>query len=129
MWYDIYSGKLHETSHFAAAKNAIIGSKHVILIGGPVTGKSTLLKQLAIGLTGLGTPLYVNEITPEKAQLLTREIDRTNTRSLIFIDNAADAAEAIQTFIKSKNIKVVATERDYILTAYRISSHPGYSNY
>lgn len=114
IWYDIYSGKLHETSHFAAAKNAIIGSKHVILIGGPVTGKSTLLKQLAIGLTGLGTPLYVNEITPEKAQLLTREIDRTNTRSLIFIDNAADAAEAIQTFIKSKNIKVVATERDYI---------------
>ncbi len=113
-WYDIYSGKLHETSHFAAAKNAIIGSKHVVLVGGPVTGKSTLLKQLAIGLTGLGTPFYINEITPEKAQLFVRDIDSKNSKILAFIDNAADASEAIQVLIRSKNIKVVATERDYI---------------
>jgi len=113
-WYDIYSGKLHETAHFAAAKNSILGSKHVVLIGGPVTGKSTLLKQLAIGLTGLGTSFYINEITPEKAKLLVRDIDNKNSKVLAFIDNAADASEAIQILIKSKNIKIVATERDYI---------------
>jgi hypothetical protein len=86
----------------------------VVLIGGPVTGKSTLLKQLAIGLTGIGTPFYINEITPEKALLFVRDIDSRDSKVLVLIDNAADASEAIQILIKSKNIKVVATERDYI---------------
>ena len=38
-WFDVYSGKIHETAHFTAAKNAIAGARHVIIIGGAVTGK------------------------------------------------------------------------------------------
>lgn len=85
-----------------------------MLIGGPVTGKSTLLKQLAIGLNGIGLPFYINEMTPEKAELFVRDTDSRDSKVLALIDNAADASEAIQVLLKSKNIKVIAAERDYI---------------
>jgi tetratricopeptide (TPR) repeat protein len=114
IWYDVYSGKIHETSHFTAIKNAILSEKHVVAIGGPVTGKTTLLKQLATRLTGLGAPLYIDEITPEKANLLVRDIDAEGQPVIAFIDNAADAVDAIHLLEKSRNIRIVGAERDYI---------------
>jgi len=113
-WYDVYSGKIHETAHLTAAKNAIAGQKHVVLIGGAVTGKTTLLRQLATRVTGFGQCLYIEEITPEKAALLARDIDSEGQPILAFIDNAADASEAIQVLMESENIKIVAAERDYV---------------
>ncbi len=113
-WYDVYSGKIHETAHLTAAKNAIAGQKHVVLIGGAVTGKTTLLKQLATRISGFGQCLYVEEITPEKAALLTRDIDAEGQPILAFIDNAADASEGIQVLIQSNNVKIIAAERDYV---------------
>lgn len=113
-WYDVFSGKIHETAHFITAKNAIAGAKHIVLIGGVVTGKSTLLKQLATRITGFGTTLYIDEITPEKARLLIRDIDAEGQPILAFIDNAADASEAIQILLESPNVKIVGAERDYV---------------
>ncbi|WP_143713579.1 P-loop NTPase [Variovorax sp. RO1] len=124
-WYDVYSGKIHETEHFTAAKNAIAGPKHVALIGGAVSGKTTLLRQLATRTTGFGQCLYIDEITPEKATLLARDIDAEGQPVLLFIDNAADASEAIQILTKSSLIKVVAAERDYVFesVAHRFPQH------
>ncbi|NRF86047.1 hypothetical protein [Burkholderia gladioli] len=113
-WYDVYSGKIHETTHFTDAKNAIAGEKHVVLIGGAVTGKTTLLRQLATRVSGFGQVLYIDEITPEKSELLVRDMDAEGQPVLAFIDNAADASEAIQTLIQSSNIKIVCAERDYV---------------
>jgi tetratricopeptide (TPR) repeat protein len=113
-WYDVYSGKIHETEHFTAARNAIAGPKHVVLIGGAVSGKTTLLRQLATRTTGFGQCLYIDEITPEKATLLARDIDAEGQSVLLFIDNAADASEAIQVLVKSSNCKIIAAERDYV---------------
>lgn len=113
-WYDVYSGKLHETKHFTAARNAAVGNKHVILLGGALTGKSTLLKQLATRLEGLGTALFIDEITPEKALLVARDADAEGQRLLCVIDNVADAADAIQALVNNPNIRVIAAERDYV---------------
>lgn len=113
-WYDVYSGKIHETAHLTTAKNAIAGQKHVVLIGGAVTGKTTLLRQLATRVVGFGQCLYIEEVTPEKAALLARDIDAEGQPVLAFIDNAADASEAVQVLAQSDNIKIVAAERDYV---------------
>lgn len=56
----------------------------------------------------------MNEITPEKATLLARDIDAEGKSVIIYIDNAADATEAIEILQKSSNIKIVAAERDYV---------------
>lgn len=114
IWYDVFSGKVHETEYFVKAKDIIASRKNIVIIGAAITGKSTLLKQLATKIQGFGTNIYINEITPEKATLLLRDIEREGQNFLIFIDNAADASEAVKILSQSNNIRIVAAERDYI---------------
>ncbi len=113
-WYDIFLGNLHRTKHFSSAKNSISGGRNCILIGAAVTGKSTLLKLLANDAHDPVQSLFVEDITPEKARLLVKDIDAEGASIAVFIDNAADAWEAIEILCQSKNIQVIAAERDYI---------------
>lgn len=122
-WYDIFLGGLHKTKHFSTIQNAVAGSKNCLLIGAAVTGKSTLLKLLANNTLNSTQPLFINEITPEKAKLLIKDIDAEGVKVVAFVDNAADAWEAIAILNESQNIQVVAAERDYIFdsVAHRFS--------
>lgn len=114
VWYDIYFGNLHKTEHFSNIKDAIHGGKNCILIGSAVTGKSTLLKQLAVNFNGEYHSLFIDEISPEKALLLRRDIDAEGAKALLFIDNAADSWESVNILRGSSNIRIVIAERDYI---------------
>ena len=111
-WFDIYSGKIHQTQHFLNAKNLLAQKNHLFLLGGPATGKSTLLKQLAVGVHNQGECLYLLDITAEKAELLVRDVNVHKQNVILFIDNAADSADSIQILIRSLFIKIVAAERD-----------------
>jgi len=113
-WYDIFLGKLHKTKHFNIAQNSIAGGRNCLLIGAAVTGKSTLLKLLANNVPDPVQSLFIEDITPEKAKLLTKDIDAEGVKVAAFIDNAADAWEAIGVLSTSNNILIVAAERDYI---------------
>ena len=113
-WYDIFLGGLHKTKHLSTAQNSIAGGRNCILIGAAVTGKSTLLRLLANDAVDPVQPLFVEDITPEKARLLVKDIDAEGAKVAVFIDNAADAWEAIGVLLGSKNIQIVASERDYI---------------
>lgn len=122
-WYDIFLGNLHKTRHFSVAQNSIAGGKNCLLIGAAVTGKSTLLKLLANNVSDPIQPIFIEDITPEKAQLLIKDIDAEGVKVAAFIDNAADAWEAIKILDASDNIQIVAAERDYIFdsVAHRFS--------
>lgn len=113
-WYDIFLGGLYKTRHFSVAQNSIAGGRNCLLIGAAVTGKSTLLRLLANSLSPHLQPLFIEELTPEKARLLQKDIDAEGVKVAAFIDNAADAWEAIEILGKSSNIQIVAAERDYI---------------
>lgn len=114
IWYDVFYGNLHRNEHFHQVSNSIAAGKNVVLTGGALTGKTTLLKLLTITSSDFGWPFYIEEITPEKASLLRREIDAEGRKVLLFVDNAADAWEAINLLADSANIQVLAAERDYI---------------
>jgi len=122
-WYDIFLGQLHKTEHFASASDVIAGGKSCILVGAAVTGKTTLLKQLANSESQTKQVLYIDEISPEKAKMLRRDIEAEGVEPIIFVDNAADAWQALEILAKSKNIIIVAAERDYIYdsVAHRFS--------
>lgn len=113
-WYDIFLGGLHKTKYFNMAQNSIAGGNNCLLIGAAVTGKSTLLRLLANSAPDLAQPLFIEELTPEKAQLLKKDIDAEGVKVVAFIDNAADAWEAIEILGTSNNIQIVSAERDYI---------------
>lgn len=114
IWYDVYMGGLHKTKYFDRSQNSLAGDKNCLLVGGAVTGKTTLLKQLASRVIKEKQSLYINEITKEKAKLLLKDIDAEGIQVIVYIDNAADAWEAIEVLSSSKNINIVAAERDYI---------------
>lgn len=124
-WYDVYLGNLHKTKHFSTASNVLAGHRNCLLIGTALTGKSTLLKQLAAANKSSAQSIYIEEITPEKARLLTRDIDAEGAQVVLFIDNAADSWEAISELAGSSNIRIVAAERDYIYdsVSHRFTSH------
>lgn len=113
-WYDILYGELHKTRHFIQARNASISKKGVVIIGGPLTGKTTLLKLLAATSSEFGISFYFDEITPEKAKLLRRDIESEGREVLLHIDNAADSWEAISVFDGCALVRIIAAERDYI---------------
>lgn len=114
IWYDIFLGGLHKTKHFSVAQNSIEGGNNCLLVGAAVTGKSTLLRLLANSVPDPIQPLFIEELTPEKARLLRNDIDAEGVKTAAFIDNAADAWEAIEVLSASDNIQIVAAERDYI---------------
>ena len=123
IWYDVFYGNLHKNEHFHNVMNIIAEGKNAILTGGALTGKTTLLKLLTITSGDFGWPFYIEEITPEKASLLKKEIDAEGKKAMLFIDNAADAWEAINILKDSDNIQLIASDRDYIIdsVAHRFS--------
>lgn len=114
LWVDIYSGHIHKTEYFYKIQNSILSKKNVMMIGGILTGKTTLLKQLSHEFNSTKSCLYIREITPEKAKSLNKYIYEDKGEFILFFDNAADSWESIRILSKLSNVIVVCAERDYI---------------
>ncbi|MDB6056464.1 MAG: hypothetical protein JWO95_308, partial [Verrucomicrobiales bacterium] len=110
-WSDIYSQTIHQTSHFTSAKNTILDSKNLALVGAPACGKSTLLMQLAAGLESKKRKLFIESLTPEKAENICATL--AGEPCLIFVDNFADSFEGIEVLTKAPNVQVVGADRDF----------------
>lgn len=117
-WSDIYSGQIYKTSYFAEVQNKILSNKNNIILGGPVTGKSTLMMQLAAYIPFEGYKFIFNYIDSHKAELLINIIK--NKPALIFIDNFADSIESFNKLSKVDNFIIVGFERGH---NYGIVSH------
>lgn len=110
-WSDIILGDLHKTNHFRTARNALNSGKHTMLIGAPVSGKSTLILQLATEEFADKIKFISNYLTFEKAQLILRNLG--HRKAIIFIDNLADSLDAVQFLSTCDNITLCCAERDY----------------
>lgn len=110
-WSDIILGDLHKTNHFRQARNAINSGKHTMLIGAPVSGKSTLILQLATEEFAGKAKFISNYLTLEKAQLILRNLG--HRKAVVFLDNLADSLDAVQFLSTCDNITLCCAERDY----------------
>jgi hypothetical protein len=71
IWSDIYSGQIYKTSFYSEVQNNILSKKNNIVLGGPVTGKSTLMMQLAAFINFKeGYKFVFNYINMHQADLL-----------------------------------------------------------
>ncbi len=117
-WSDIYSGQIYKTSYFGEIQNKILSKKNNIILGGPVTGKTTLMMQLAAFIPFEGYKFIFNYIDCHKAELL---INIIKTRpALVFVDNFADSIEAFNKLSKINNFVLIGFERGH---NYGIVSH------
>jgi energy-coupling factor transporter ATP-binding protein EcfA2 len=117
-WHDIFSGQLHQTAHVSRVIEAILSKKHVMVVGVPACGKSTLLMQVSVALKTNARKLIFDSITNEKAEMLLRKLNGAG--AVVFIDNFADSISAVQILVGAGNVQVVGADREY---NFEIASH------
>lgn len=119
IWSDILENQIYKTHYLSLVQDRILdkNKKGVIIIGAPVSGKSTLLMQIANELVGLGDKLYFESLPESKAKYISKLIGKS--QGVIFIDDLYESIEAL-TVLDNPNIKIVAAERSH---NYGIISH------
>lgn len=117
-WCDILSNQICPSHFLSVVLDSIYDEKkHTIIIGAPVSGKSTLLMQAAHKINDIGFKFYFDVLTEARATFLMKLLNGAN--AVFFIDNVADSIDAINVLDK-KNIRIVAAERGH---NYSIVSH------
>ena len=118
-WSDILSNLLYKTHYYSIIQNYIYDKKkkNVVIIGAPVTGKTTLMMQVAKDVHDIGIKLFLTSLTEQRADYIAKLIDKDH--AVLFIDNLYDSIDAVPKLDKP-NIKLICTERS---NNYNIISH------
>ena len=118
-WSDILSNLLYKTHYYSVIMNHIYDKrkKNVVIIGAPVTGKTTLMMQAAKDVHNSGIKLFFTSLTEQRAAYIAKLIGKD--QAVLFIDNLYDSIDAIP-YLDKPNIKLVCTERSH---NYNIISH------
>lgn len=122
-WGDILTRNIVQTSHVKNVLNSILNrSKHSIITGAPLCGKSTVVMQAVMEAKGFSRKLWFNDMTVTKADYLYKNLKDQNI--LIMIENVADDIDAFEILAKSKSIKIVGIARSFDLGAceHKLSS-------
>lgn len=109
-WYDIFSNQIYKTSHFNKIKDLLYSDKNLIVQGAPVSGKTTLIMQVAVDLD-YDLKLIFDNLQFNKAELISKATK--NLKVVIFIDNFSDSLDSFNFLSKFKNIKLVGIERTH----------------
>lgn len=111
IWQDIFSGRIYKTCHYNKIIDLINSKKHQVVLGMFASGKTTLMMQVAAGISFKGHKLVCSSLTVERANLIVRALD--GQPALVFLDDFADSVMAFLKLISVPNIQVIAFERDY----------------
>jgi mannose/fructose/N-acetylgalactosamine-specific phosphotransferase system component IIB len=114
VWYDIFSNQIYKTSHYNVIRNLVYDSKNLVIQGAPVSGKSTLMMQIAVDID-YDIKLIFENMQLSKAHLITKILE--NKKAIIFLDNFSDSLEAFNHLAKFSNIKLVGIERTHNFSA------------
>lgn len=110
-WSHIFSNEIYRTSFFDEMENHINSGKSSLIIGIPVSGKSTLLMMLAAKFQTDKHKLYFNEISKAQAEFVVKKLGKN--KAIVFIDKICNDIEAIEFIAKNSNIQLIAAEREY----------------
>jgi len=117
-WSDIYSPRVIRVRFYDEIENEINSGKNILITGGPATGKTTLLMQLAAFYDFKGFKFFIKNISKEKAYTLLSAIN--NRPSMFFIDEIQSSLDSLEVLSKIKGARFIFSERDY---AYLSSSN------
>lgn len=109
-WHDILSNRIPVTSKFSLVANQINTGRHVMLSGIPVSGKSTVLMQVAAYFDTKKVKLFEDVITVDKARSIVAKVSGKG-QLLLFLDNVGDSVDALDILTACKDIQVVAADR------------------
>lgn len=117
-WSNIFGGQIYKTSHFSKIQEMIFSKQNAIILGGSVTGKTTLMMQLAAYTDFDGYKLVFDNLSERNANLI-KEVFR-NKRLCLFVDNLSASVEGFSLLSSLTNIMLLGFDRTH---SYGIVSH------
>ncbi len=111
-WTDIHRNVIFKTSHYKTIDDSVYNkSKNTIIIGSPISGKSTLAMQVGMFILFDGIKLMFTEMTIGRAEFIKKMID--NRKALIIIENFTDEIDAFKLLCDMSNTQVVGIDRSH----------------
>lgn len=110
IWSDILSNKIYKVSDYKTIQDSIYNkSKQTIVIGAPVSGKTTLAMLLAYNIQFDGLKLMYTGLTLSKVDFILKILG--NMKALIFVENFTDNIDAFLKLSYAKNVILVGIDR------------------
>jgi len=124
-WSDAYSNQVLRRRVNFAVKNSIYNGRHVALVGLPLSGKTTVLKQVAAELSPERSVLYFDRITAPQADLIVAEHKDEPDKPLIFVDNLIDSRDPIDRLVREVGAQIVSAEQSIYFDSVSLKSMQG----
>lgn len=110
LWSDILRNVIYKTSHYREIQDSIFNPhRHTIIVGAPVSGKTTLAMQVGHLIDFDGYKLFLQDLSLNRAEYISKIIG--NEKALVIIDNFTDSEKAFLCFTECPNVKLVGIDR------------------
>lgn len=114
-WSDIIRNVIPRLSFYKDVENSLHSpDKHTIIIGAPITGKTTLAMQVGYQINFDGTKLMFNSLNMERAEYIAKLIDKS--KALIIVENFTDDIDAFLLLKNLPNVKLLGIDRGHNFT-------------
>jgi hypothetical protein len=124
-WSDAYSNQVVRRRANSAVKNSLFSGKHVALVGLPLSGKTTILKQVASEIATERLALYFDRVSDPLADKIISENIGENNNPIIFIDNLIDSRDAIERLVKEIGAQIVCAEQSVYFDSVSLRAMSG----
>ena len=110
-WSDAYSNQVVRRRINSVVKNSVYSGRHVALVGLPLSGKSTVLKQVAAEIAAERPVIFFDRISDLQADRIIAEHRDLPSKALIFVDNLIDSRDPIYKLVESIGAQIVCAEQ------------------
>lgn len=118
-WPDIIRNVIYKTSYYKKIEDSVFDrSSHTIIIGAPISGKTTLAMQIGYLINFEGVKLMFNNMTMNRAEYIAKLVNQS--KALIIIENFTDEIEAFLYLSYLPHVKLIGIDRSY---NYAIINH------
>jgi hypothetical protein len=111
-WSDAYSDQVVRRRVNDRIKEQALRGNNVALVGLPLSGKSTIIKQVAVDLSATRRAIYFDRLNDPLADQIIAE--HTNSRSkdktIVLIDNMIDSRQSIKKLAASNLFQFISSE-------------------
>lgn len=111
-WTDILRNVIYKTSHYKTIEDSIFNKqKGTIIIGSPISGKTTIAMQVAYFIQYDGIKLLFSDLNQGRAEYIAKIIG--DQKALIIIENFTDDIKAFQKIKELPNVSLVGIDRSH----------------
>lgn len=111
-WTDILRNVIYKTSHYKNIEDSIFNrQKGTIIIGSPISGKTTLSMQVGYFIQYSGVKLFFTDLNQGRANYISKIIGNKN--ALLIVENFTDDIQAFMMLKALPNVNLVGVDRSH----------------